>query len=140
MAKKAEQTQIQQNVDGRLSAVSNTVIDDNFLPPAEELSKYREVSDEIIPWIMKRVENEQNARLEFNSNNMNLAKCDLKFRHVYDILALLLAFIVIICGICATLWLITKGYNVASTMFAGGTIAIMVYAILGKKKSGENKH
>lgn len=32
MAKKAEQTQIQQNVDGRLSAVSNTVIDDNFLP------------------------------------------------------------------------------------------------------------
>lgn len=40
MAKKAEQTQIRQNEDGKVSAIRNTIIDDNYLPSADELQKY----------------------------------------------------------------------------------------------------
>ena len=77
MVKKAEQTQIQRNSDGKLSAYSNTIIDDNLLPSAEELAKYKSISDEIIPWIMKRVEEEQKVRLTFNEDNMKLATKDM---------------------------------------------------------------
>lgn len=135
MAKKAEQTQIRENSDGKLSAVRNTIVDDNYLPSAEELSKYQNISKDIIPWIMQRVENEQNARLRFNDGNIRLAEKDLKFRQIYDILALLFAFLLAVGAILATIWLLERGYNIAGSMFAGGTIALIIYALLGKRKT-----
>lgn len=136
MAKKAEQTQIRQNEEGKVSAIRNTIIDDNYLPSADELQKYQNISKDIIPWIMDRVEKEQNARLKFNDDNMNLAKKDLKFRQLYDIIALVLAFVLVIIALAATIWLLIKGYNIAGTFLAGGTIAVVVYALLDKRKTG----
>lgn len=136
MAKKAEQTQIRQNEDGKVSAIRNTIIDDNYLPSADELQKYQTISKDIIPWIMDRVEKEQNARLKFNDDNMNLAKKDLKFRQLYDIIALILAFVLVIIALAATIWLLIEGYNIAGTFLAGGTIAVVVYALLDKRKTG----
>ena len=135
MAKKAEQTQIRENSDGKLSAVRNTIVDDNFLPSADELAKYQNVSKEIIPWIMQRVENEQNARLKFNDGNIRLAEKDLKFRQIYDIVALIISFILVLCSFAATIFLIVKGYNIAGSIFAGGGVAIIIYALLGKRKT-----
>lgn len=136
MAKKAEQTQIRQNEDGKVSAIRNTIIDDNYLPSADELQKYQNISKDIIPWIMDRVEKEQNARLKFNDDNMNLAKKDLKFRQLYDIIALILAFVLVIIALAATIWLLIEGHNIAGTFLAGGTIAVVVYALLDKRKTG----
>lgn len=136
MAKKAEQTQIRQNEDGKVSAIRNTIIDDNYLPSADELQKYQNISKDIIPWIMDRVEKEQNARLKFNDDNMNLAKKDLKFRQLYDIIALILAFVLVIIALAATIWLLIEGYNIAGIFLAGGTIAVVVYALLDKRKTG----
>lgn len=136
MAKKAEQTQIRQNEDGKVSAIRNTIIDDNYLPSADELQKYQNISKDIIPWIMDRVEKEQNARLKFNDDNMNLAKKDLKFRQLYDIIALILAFVLVIIALAAAIWLLIEGYNIAGTFLAGGTIAVVVYALLDKRKTG----
>lgn len=84
---------------------------------------------------MQAAEREQNNRHNWNNENIRLAKRDLVFRHWYDIFALFLSFIIIIIFVLATIWLVFKGYNVAGTCFAGGSIAMIIYALLGKKKA-----
>lgn len=139
MVKKAEQTQIQRNSDGKLSAYSNTIIDDNLLPSANELAKYQDISEDIVPWIMKRVEEEQKVRLTFNEDNMKLATRDLKFRQIYDLLALIAAIIIIFAAFVATIWLIVNGYNTAGSIFGSSTLVLILYVLLGKRKTEKNK-
>ena len=66
MAKKAEQNKVCDKTG--LTLEQNTVYDDNLLPSADELAKLDTVSKDIIPWIMKRTEMEQDARIKFTSN------------------------------------------------------------------------
>lgn len=139
MVKKAEQTQIQRNSDGKLSAYSNTIIDDNLLPSANELAKYQDISKDIVPWIMKRVEEEQKVRLTFNEDNMKLATRDLKFRQIYDLLALIAAIIIIFAAFVATIWLIVNGYNTAGSIFGSSTLVLILYVLLSKRKTEKNK-
>lgn len=84
---------------------------------------------------MQRVENEQNARLKFNDGNIRLAEKDLKIRQIYDIVALIISFILVLCSLAATIFLIVKGYNIAGSIFAEGGVAIIIYALLGKRKT-----
>ena len=99
------------------------------------MAKYKSISDEIIPWIMKRVEEEQKVRLTFNEDNMKLATKDLIFRQVYDLIALIAAIIIIFAAFVATIWLIVNGYNAAGSIFAGSTLCLIVYVLLGKRKT-----
>lgn len=66
MAKKAEQNKVCDRTG--LTLEQNTVYDDNLLPSADELAKLDNVSKDIIPWIMKRTEMEQDARIIVESN------------------------------------------------------------------------
>ena len=54
MAKKAEQNTLSDHRG--LTLEQRTVVDDNLLPPAEELAKLNDISKEILPWIMNRTE------------------------------------------------------------------------------------
>lgn len=113
-----------------------TVVDDNLLPSADELSKLDAVSKEIIPWIMRRTEKEQDARIKFNEDRMRLSEKDLNFAHRYNMTALLMAFLIVILFLSASFYLIISGKEIIGSIFAGGTIAgIISYFLNSKKKN-----
>jgi uncharacterized membrane protein len=72
MAKQIQETRLSADRhQGRI--VQNTIVDDSLLPSPEELLKFKQVDETIVKWIMERTEKEQDARLEFNRENMRLA-------------------------------------------------------------------
>ena len=73
MAKRAEQNRLSSD-KGVTTLEHQTLIDDSLLPSADEFS----ISEEILPWIMERTEKEQDARIDFNREKMNLAKNEQK--------------------------------------------------------------
>lgn len=132
MAKKAEQNTLSDHRG--LTLEQRTVVDDNLLPPAEELAKLNDISKEILPWIMNRTEKEQDARISFNENRMRLTEKDLNFAHRYNMVALIMAFVIVILFLAASFYLIISGKEVLGTLFAGGTIVGIISYFLNSKK------
>lgn len=132
MAKKAEQNTLSDHRG--LTLEQRTVVDDNLLPPAEELAKLNDISKEILPWIMNRTEKEQDARISFNENRMRLTEKDLNFAHRYNMVALIMAFVIVILFFAASFYLIISGKEVLGTLFAGGTIVGIISYFLNSKK------
>lgn len=133
MAKKAEQNKVCDKTG--LTLEQNTVYDDNLLPSADELAKLDNVSKDIIPWIMKRTEMEQNARIKFNEDRMKIAQSDFKHTHRYNFTALIMAFIIVLIFVGFSFYLIINGQETIGTIFAGGTVVLIVsYFLKAKNK------
>lgn len=132
MAKKAEQNKLKD--ERGLTFEQNTIVDDNLLPSADELAKLNGISEDIIPWIMARTENEQDARIKFNEDRMRLSEKDLKFAHKYNMLALVMAFLIVLLFLSASFYLIISGKEVIGTIFAGGTIVGIVSYFLNANR------
>lgn len=133
MAKKAEQNKVCDKTG--LTLEQNTVYDDNLLPSADELAKLDAVSKDIIPWIMKRTEMEQDARIKFNEDRMKIAQDDFKHVHRYNFTALIMAFIIAIAFLAASFYLILHGQETIGAIFAGGTVVLIVsYFLKAKNK------
>ena len=137
MAKKAQQNTIQQQ-DGGLMMQQQVISDDSLLPPAEEIQKLNAISPDIVPWIMARTEMEQDARLKFNDERINLAKNESSHTHWFDFIALFMAFIIVAAFLFLSYLLIQNGSEVVGTIFAGATMALIVsYFLKGKKNTRE---
>lgn len=132
MAKKAEQNRVKD--ERGLTFEQNTIVDDNLLPSADELAKLNNISEDIIPWIMARAEKEQDARIKFNEDRMNLSEKDLRFAHKYNMLALIMAFILVLLFLASSFYLIILGKEVIGTIFAGGTILGVVSYFLNARR------
>lgn len=136
MAKKAEQNKLCDKTG--LTLERNTVYDDNLLPSADELAKLNDVSKDIVPWIMKRTEMEQDARIKFNEDRMKLTESDFRHTHCYNFTALVMAFIIVLIFVCFSFYLITIGKETIGTVFAGGT-AVLIVSYFLKAKNKEVK-
>lgn len=134
MAKKAEQNKVSDKTG--ITLERNTVYEDNLLPSAEELSKLDAVSKDIIPWIMERTEMEQNARIKFNEDRVKLAQRDMIHVHRYNITALIMSFIIVVLFILFSFYLIINGQETVGTIFAGGTVVLIVSYFLKAKNNG----
>lgn len=133
MAKKAEQNKLCDKTG--LTVEHNTLIDDNLLPSADELAKLNNVSDKIIPWIMERTEMEQNARIKFNEDRVKIARGDISHNHWYNFTALIMAFIIVLVSLGFSFYLIIIGKETIGTIFASGTVALIVsYFLKAKNK------
>ena len=111
-----------------------TVVDDNLLPSADELAKLNDVSKDIIPWIMARTEKEQDARIKFNGDRMRLSEKDLSFAHLYNMTALIMAFLIVIAFLSASFYLIISGKEIIGSIFAGGTIVGIISYFLNSNR------
>ena len=69
MGKQAKQTKISLE-RGVVKAEENTVLDNSLLPMADELERLVSINKELLPWMQKRAEIEQDARIDFNKNRM----------------------------------------------------------------------
>lgn len=90
MGRKAEQNRLTTGANG-VQLEQNTVYDDNLLPAADELCKLNSINPEIIPWVMKRTEVEQDGRVWFNKKRLKLAGREINLAGASTILGLLLA-------------------------------------------------
>lgn len=116
MAKKAEQNKLTTGLNG-VQLEQNTVYDDNLLPAADELGKLNAIDSNIVPWIMKRTEIEQDGRVWFNKKRLRLAGREINFAGFSTVLGLLLAAALIAFLFYLSYDLIVKGHEVLGGIF-----------------------
>lgn len=134
MIKKAEHNKVSTDRVG-LTLEQQTVYDDSLLPPADELKKINDISKDVLPWLMKRSEIEQNARIRFNDERIGLAKSEMSHNHKYSFVSLIMAFFIVIISFGISLYLIISGKDIVGSIFAGATVVLIIsYFLKAKKK------
>jgi len=121
-----------------LSIEENTYFDDSILPSSEELIKLKDVKDDGIDWLFKRIEVEQNARIKFNNDRINLEKKDLNQWFSLNLISMLIAFIIIIGGGFFSFYMLKTGMKLEGTLFAGATI-VLAASIFLRKNTNKSK-
>ena len=121
--------------DGRrgVQLEQQTTFDDSLLPPAEELSRLKEVNPSIIQWIMERTEKEQEARIKFNNERMRLVHRDMNTTQMSLWLAFTLAIAILGLGGL----FIALGKEVTGTILSGVGVFVVVQSFLkfGRKQN-----
>ena len=87
MSRKAEQNRVIHH-DNKLAVEQTSIYDDSLLPPADELAKLKELDPDIINWVKKRTEIEQDARIKFNENKVKLMDKNMKQIFIQNIVCL----------------------------------------------------
>jgi len=100
----------------------NLAIDDNLLPSASELEKLKEIEPEIIQWLLKRTEIEQDSRIEFNKNQLKLTDYNLRKTHNFNYIALIFSFILFIFVLIISAFFVKYELKVQGTIFGGTAI------------------
>lgn len=136
MGKKAERNTLLHQSGVAIEQTS--VYDDSLLPPAEELSRLKEIDPNCIEWIKRRTEIEQEARIRFNENKIELMRKDMNQVTAQNIICILVAFFIIMAGICLSAWFVYKGLNVGGTVFGGSTL-VLAAVIFSKFRSTQSK-
>lgn len=116
----------------------NETVDDSLLPKAEELAKLKAIDPTIIEWIKQRTEKEQDSRLKFNEDQMDLLRKHTLWVHWLDLAAMLFALLVVFGGMAFSWLLISNDHTVGGSLFAGGTLlaAANVFFRIRKKRNG----
>lgn len=137
MTKRAEQNKLRSTADG-VALEHNTVYDDNLLPAADELCKLNAIDSDIVPWIKKRTEIEQDARIKFNLRRTALAFREINYSAFLTFVGLLLC-VAVIAGIFYLSYdLIIKGHLAAGIVFGSGDVA-GVLMVINKFKIRKDK-
>lgn len=130
MTKRAEQNKISSTPNG-VALEHNTVYDDNLLPTADELAKLHALDSDIVPWIKKRTEIEQNARIKYNLRRTALAFREINYSAFITFCGLLLC-VAVVAGIFYLSYdLIINGHETAGITFGGGDV-IGVLMVINK--------
>lgn len=117
-----QNNKLAKNLQGDSIVEQNVSIDDNLLPNSLELEKLKEIDPSIVPWIMARAEQEQNARHAWNKTQGEIMRYDVKNIHRFNFIAIILAFVLFIAIIGASVFFIVKGLDVQGTIFGGTAI------------------
>ena len=134
MARKIEQNKITQNESG-VSLEHRAAYDDNLLPTASELEKLRDIDPSIIPWIMKRTEKEQDARIGFNHKRMKLAHKEVNLSALLTFCGLLFGTLIIVAVFFLSYKLISDGYQLAGTIFGSIDLGALLLAFSKLRQS-----
>lgn len=134
MGKKAEQNRISSGQDG-VMLEHRAIYDDSLLPSAEELAKLKDIDPDIVSWIKKRTEIEQDARIDFNKERLKLASKDTGLSASVTITALILATVIILAIFTLSFILVFNGYEIAGTILGSVDLAALILAFSKIKSS-----
>lgn len=132
MGKKAEQHKVRS--ESGITLEHNTVYDDSLLPSADELIKINQISPDIIPWLQKRSDLEQDTRIKSGYENIRIIRDEMTHMQRYNYISLFMAFILVACFIGASFYLIINGHNVIGTIFASSAFIWVVSTFVKGKK------
>ena len=86
---------------------------------------------------MDRSEKEQEFRHDFSEKRVKLAKKELNGNIAINILSIVFAFLLVVLGMCVSVYFVVQGLSLAGTIFAGATLvgaAALFTRIPGRKK------
>lgn len=130
---KIKQQLVKQGNNKGIQIEHSESFDDSFVTP-EELAKYKELDPSMIEWLKKRHEKEQDARLKFNGQRVNLIKSGQTKSFIVDLTSLILAFIIALSGMYISLYLLIKGNVLEGTIFGGVTLFLIIRSFLNFRK------
>ena len=106
------------------------IIDNNPMPTAEELLKYKDISPDLVQYFMKITDEERSIRHEVTRQSIELTQMDSKRRHRERILGLVFAFmpILVFLGITAYALYLDKPWlaGIFSTLSIAGIISAFI--------------
>lgn len=106
------------------------IIDNNPMPTAEELSKYKDISPDLVQYFMKITNEERSIRHEVTRQSVELTQMDSKRRHRERILGLVFAFmaLLVFLGITAYALYLDKPWlaGIFSTLSIAGIISAFI--------------
>lgn len=137
MSKRAEQNRISSTSNG-VALEHNTVYDDNLLPAADELAKLNAIDPNIISWVMRRTEVEQNGRIWFNKKRLKLAGREINWAGTSTVTGLVLSFILIGAFFYLSYDLIKNGHEVLGGIFGAIDLTGLV-SVISKFQMRKNK-
>lgn len=140
MAKLQHNNKLARNQRGDSIVEQNVSIDDSLLPSALELEKLKDIDPSIIPWIMARAEQEQNARHAWNKNQSEIMTSDMIKTHRFNFTAIILAFILFLAVIGASVFFVAKGMNLEGSIFGGTAIItgiVFFLRVIHKNRDGK---
>ena len=136
MSKQAKQTKI--NIShGILQTEESTFLDNSLLPMADELERLVSIDKGILQWMQKRAEIEQDARIEFNKNRIQEYRMQGSRLFFINLISLLMAFMIIVGGGIASVFLALKGLSIEGSILGGVTLVAAAGVFL--KKRNQNK-
>lgn len=137
MGRKAEQNKLTAGSNGLLLE-QNTVYDDNLLPAAEELARLNAIDPEIVPWVMRRTEIEQDGRIWYNKKRAKLVGREINFSGLCTIMGLILTAALIAGVFYLSYDLIKNGHEATGGIF-GGIDLVALIGLLAKFKMRNEK-
>jgi uncharacterized membrane protein len=140
MVKQSQQNRLAKNNKNELMVEQNLTIDDSLIPTASELEKLKEIDPNIITWILSRAEIEQNARLDFNKESLNINRDNVKKVHRFNFTALIFGFVLFILILSVSTFFVIKGMEVEGTIFGGSAIlAGVIFFIKAANQNHKNR-
>ena len=137
MGKQAKQTKIKL-AEGFVHAEESLVQDNSLLPVADELERLVAIDHELLDWLKKRAEMEQDARIDFNKNRIQEYRIQGRRTHVVNLLSLFMAFAIVVGGGTASVFLALKGFSLEGSILGGVTLVAAAGVFLRKNKNKSN--
>ncbi|NBB32097.1 hypothetical protein, partial [Cellulophaga sp. BC115SP] len=118
-SKSVKGTVAQPNQEGKLAMYEHQEnYEDNLLPEAQELAKLKEVDPTLLPWLISRIEKEQDGRLSFNERQITLLEEETKRNYRLTSTSLYLAFFIALAGMGFSAYLVYSNLPIAGSIFA----------------------
>ncbi len=119
--------------------------DDNALPLAEEIERYKQIDPSFIPFIQEYIKNEQIARREnreaftsLENRKLDLANDTNRKLFRLDLTTLILAATIVLGGMAVSAVLICVGQVLTGTIFSGLTLVYAANSFLNFRKVKSN--
>jgi uncharacterized membrane protein len=109
--------------------------DDNMLPSPEQLQQYQQLDPNFIQWFMNRADLEQNARIKFNADKIDIAKSVNRKLFTIDMSVIISATIVFIAALAFSALLLLNDHPISGSIIGGGSVLVFTTSLLRFRKS-----
>ena len=131
MAKQQRKQQIVKNEQGQGHLVEE-IFDDNLLPDVSEIERLHKIDSDILNWLKKSAEKEQEFRHKAYNERIKLVQDANRGDRLINKLGVWFSLIIALSGMGFSAFLILYGHEILGSIFAGGTLLGMVSLFLSK--------
>ena len=132
------QTQVKSNQGIGRQLEHTEIIDDNLLPDAVEIERLAAIDPDIINWLKKTAEKEQEFRHKLYERRDNIVKIGLKGEIRLNFFGLASALIIMAVALYLSYLLIMKDKIITGSIFGGTALVIAIGIFITRKRGNSN--